>query len=184
MTRPISSHLLWACETPVVDGRQSAFNFLRERAAPVVVAPNGVEKPETVVVGVDFGQASERAARIAIDMLDGDGTVYLVYVDRPFDVLPDGIIAAEPDETAADISSRFATLDHNLRRPENVNIETIVLNGSPVPALLEFADRVGADMLAVGTHGLKGLQRLLLGSVSAELIRRATMPVIVAPAAS
>ncbi|HKV39246.1 MAG TPA: universal stress protein [Blastocatellia bacterium] len=45
-----------------------------------------------------------------------------------------------------------------------------VLTGEPRTAILEMADRWGADLIVAGSHGRRGLNRLLLGSVSEGLV--------------
>jgi nucleotide-binding universal stress UspA family protein len=65
----------------------------------------------------------------------------------------------------------------------NLRITTEVLAGSPKRAIVEDAERFGADLIVVGSHGYGGLKRFLLGSVSqavalhapcsVEIVRRA-----------
>jgi nucleotide-binding universal stress UspA family protein len=50
--------------------------------------------------------------------------------------------------------------------------------------VLELADAIRADAIVVGTHGARGLERLLLGSVAGEIVHDATVPVLVVPATS
>jgi nucleotide-binding universal stress UspA family protein len=47
--------------------------------------------------------------------------------------------------------------------------------------ILALADRIGADLIVVGTHAARGMERLLLGSVADKVIRGATQPVLVVP---
>ncbi len=47
--------------------------------------------------------------------------------------------------------------------------------------ILRFAEASGADLLAVGTHGARGAERMLLGSVADKVIRGASCPVLVVP---
>lgn len=51
--------------------------------------------------------------------------------------------------------------------------------GDPCDEILLLAARIEADLLLVGTHGRKGVDRLLLGSVAERLVRRASCPVLV-----
>jgi nucleotide-binding universal stress UspA family protein len=67
--------------------------------------------------------------------------------------------------------------------PPGVLVEPVVLNGTPVAAITEFAERVGADLVATGSHGHSRIDRLLLGSVSTGLVRNAHCAVLVAPQA-
>jgi nucleotide-binding universal stress UspA family protein len=48
-------------------------------------------------------------------------------------------------------------------------------------ALREIARSAGADCLVVGTHGLSGLDRAMLGSVAAKLMRQTSLPLLVVP---
>jgi nucleotide-binding universal stress UspA family protein len=48
----------------------------------------------------------------------------------------------------------------------NFEITTEIVQGSPKHVILDEAERWGADLIVVGSHGRRGLQRFLLGSVS------------------
>jgi nucleotide-binding universal stress UspA family protein len=48
-------------------------------------------------------------------------------------------------------------------------------------SVLEIAASTSADLIAVGTHGAAGVERLLLGSVADKVIRGAAQPVLVVP---
>jgi nucleotide-binding universal stress UspA family protein len=49
----------------------------------------------------------------------------------------------------------------------------IVERGNAKSVILDYARRWGADLIIVGSHGLKGLGRVLMGSVSAAVVRDA-----------
>jgi nucleotide-binding universal stress UspA family protein len=53
------------------------------------------------------------------------------------------------------------------------------LTGTPVDALLAFAESEPGRVLCVSSHGRSGLRRALLGSVAEQLVRRADVPVVV-----
>lgn len=48
----------------------------------------------------------------------------------------------------------------------------------PAPAIVDYADEHGVDMIVLGTHGRRGLRRFLLGSVAEEVVRTASCPVM------
>src|SRR4030095_12410676 len=52
--------------------------------------------------------------------------------------------------------------------------------GDPATQIHQVAVDVDADWIVVGTHAPKGLEKLILGSVSEALIRTARLPVLVA----
>ena len=49
---------------------------------------------------------------------------------------------------------------------------------SPATGILDVAESLGVDLLAIGTHGRTGLRRALLGSVADKVLRAATRPVL------
>ena len=51
--------------------------------------------------------------------------------------------------------------------------------GDPATAILEVARENSADLIVIGTHGRKGLLRILMGSVAESVLRGATCPVLV-----
>ena len=59
-----------------------------------------------------------------------------------------------------------------------------VVDGSPASAVLEHAEKLGAELIVVGTHGRTGLSRLALGSVAEHVVRSAGCPVLVVRAGS
>jgi nucleotide-binding universal stress UspA family protein len=63
-----------------------------------------------------------------------------------------------------------------------VSHQRVILDGSPVPAVLDAAEEWAADLVVVGNRGLGGFPELLLGSTSHQLAQHAHRPVlIVAP---
>jgi nucleotide-binding universal stress UspA family protein len=68
-----------------------------------------------------------------------------------------------------------------LRRafPPGVSVELTILHGSPAGAILGAVERLGPDLLVMGTHGRTGLQRLLVGSVAEQVMRASPVPVVI-----
>ena len=57
----------------------------------------------------------------------------------------------------------------------------LVEEGNPADHILAAAERMPADLIVMGTHGLRGFERWLLGSVTERVLRRATCPVLTVP---
>lgn len=53
------------------------------------------------------------------------------------------------------------------------------LEGSPAEAIVEAASDSGVDLLVMGTHGLTGFQKLILGSVTEKVLHRVRVPLLV-----
>lgn len=108
------------------------------------------------------------------------------------EIHPVHVIAADPavELKAVDEMSRHLTraMDRLRDRVERI-VEIIdvgqavrlhVRFGDPVKVLQQVAVDYDADVIVVGTHGRKGVERLLLGSVASDLVKVARLPVIVA----
>ncbi|MGZ4915526.1 MAG: universal stress protein [Halobacteriota archaeon] len=59
------------------------------------------------------------------------------------------------------------------------HVVTEVLDGHPAEELDAYAESHGVDLIVIGSHGRKGLDRLLIGSVADKIIRGAKVPVLV-----
>ncbi|ELZ91373.1 stress response protein [Haloferax mucosum ATCC BAA-1512] len=68
------------------------------------------------------------------------------------------------------IESRAADAD--------VEIETVVSEGTPASEILRHADKDGVDLVVMGTHGRSGLDRYLIGSVAERVVRGSSAPVL------
>ena len=58
--------------------------------------------------------------------------------------------------------------------------EVVVNHGEVWPILSEIADEKHIDLIAVGTHGRRGVKKMLWGSIAEEIFRLATKPVLTA----
>lgn len=59
-----------------------------------------------------------------------------------------------------------------------VPTETHVEQGTPWRTIVDFADQKGMDLLVMATHGRRGLDRYLLGSVTEKVVRASDVPVM------
>lgn len=55
----------------------------------------------------------------------------------------------------------------------------VVVGGECVEAILAFAGKVKADLIVISTHGNKGIEAILLGSVADRVIKKAHCPVLI-----
>jgi nucleotide-binding universal stress UspA family protein len=62
-----------------------------------------------------------------------------------------------------------------------VPMEPLIREGDPVSEILSQATDMKADLLVMGTHGRSGFERLLLGSVTEKILRKASCPVLTVP---
>src|SRR5579885_2069725 len=86
-------------------------------------------------------------------------------VDNSLFTKADGILA---DQARSAVEKTVESVKKALR--EEAKVEGDVLYGSPKAEILEYADRWPSDLLIVGSRGLKGFKRALIGSVSHTLL--------------
>jgi nucleotide-binding universal stress UspA family protein len=59
-----------------------------------------------------------------------------------------------------------------------IPIEHLLVEGDPAALILKVAEERHCDLIAMGTHGRRGLTRLLMGSVAEQVLRSAVCPVL------
>jgi nucleotide-binding universal stress UspA family protein len=138
--------------------------------------------PKRILVPLDETTEHEAILPLVADIARAGGaTVRLLHVWAPPDnvVTEDGQVISYMDQEVARL--RVQWLDY-LRTIEpllpDVAFEREVRFGTPLPEILAEAEEFGADLIAVTTSSRKTLKDRLLGSVAADLMKRAKVPVL------
>jgi nucleotide-binding universal stress UspA family protein len=58
------------------------------------------------------------------------------------------------------------------------DVEYTVIRGIPYEEILKFAEEKNIDLIVIGTHGRKGIDRVLFGSTAERVVRNASCPVL------
>jgi len=131
-----------------------------------------------VVVAYDFSDSSKVALERAIE-LACRAPEHVLHVVSVIDPHQDYQAAERVQEQLLDqLRSAFA------ERPATGEVHFFVHAriGTVPDEILDLASEIGADMIVIGSHGRTGVRRVLLGSVSETVVRRARCAVIVARA--
>lgn len=140
--------------------------------------------PRTVLVGVDFGNASARALALAGVVASRAGARIVALHAERFEPPPyftlEQIGRLETERRAAQ-DAAIAHLAQFAAAATAVPVEPLVVDAPAVDALLNQA--ATADLIVLGTHGRRGPGRWWLGSVAERVARAATVPVLVTRAA-
>jgi nucleotide-binding universal stress UspA family protein len=135
----------------------------------------------TIVVGYDESESSKAALKEAsLRVKNRNGKLYLVhavYFDKEeFAILPSQM--EKRFETGTHVC-RQAKLELQAQLGMNGSVESFVCEGEPPEVLIDIAQGKKADLIALGTYGRKGLKRLLMGSVTSQVILDAPCDVLV-----
>jgi nucleotide-binding universal stress UspA family protein len=134
---------------------------------------------DTILVPTDGSPAAERAVDHAVELATQFGaTVHALYVVDValYSSLEAGVDAvmesleAEGDRAVEDVASRCAAAD--------VETETAVVVGTVHRAIEKHIEDNDIDLVVMGTHGRKGIERFLLGSVTERTVRTSPVPVL------
>ena len=121
-----------------------------------------------VVVGFDFSSGSAYAVDLAINIANRwHSDIRLVYVkEKKEDEAP----------IRAEIERRNEGVAHLL---EDIKLEYVIREGSPAEQLAAQAKEDNAALLVVGTHGMSGIKRNMLGTNSHRIIEISPVPVLI-----
>ena len=157
---------------------ETALQLTRISRVPVLAVPVAASAPPRhAVVAIDFSDVSTRAAQAAVAAVGDDGVVELVHVLPAMDDL------SIPNDGAYELwaTQQLNSVAAQLFIPRGMTVSPVVLRGGAAGQVLDYATRVGADVIATGTHGRGFVARAILGSVTTKLIRGANCALLTVP---
>jgi universal stress protein A len=135
--------------------------------------------PKLILVPTDFSANAEQALDYACELAAKLGsTVRLVHaVPMP----PSALQVALPEEILEKLVAEHGEALEKLAVPRRASTsfgEPLIEVGDPRDMIVETARRLGVDLIVMGTHGRRGLSRVVMGSVAEDVIRHAPCPVL------
>lgn len=139
-----------------------------------------------IVVATGGSEWSDHALRYALDLAARYHTeeVVVVYVVPPtakVTVDPMGMVVLPPTPEAAPSATGREVLARAEAeaRARGVPCRTVLREGPVADQIVQVASEERADVVVVGSRGLTGIRRLLLGSISNEVAVKASCPVLI-----
>ncbi|MFT4881411.1 MAG: nucleotide-binding universal stress UspA family protein [Natronomonas sp.] len=131
---------------------------------------------DTVVVATDGSKSAERAVTVALGLASRfDAAVHALYV------VDAGEVAESPPEVREELEASLRAAGSEAVAFVDDHADTVttaVREGDPATEVIDYAESVGADLVATGTRGRHGEHAFLLGSVAETVVRRAPMPAL------
>jgi nucleotide-binding universal stress UspA family protein len=138
---------------------------------------------KSILFPTDFSEGSSQALQYAVDMTKKYGAkLYVVHVI--YDIAKGTgwyVPHVSMDQMYKDIQEGAKK---ELEKfgveglAEVKDIERTVLTGVPHEEVMNFAKKNKIDLIIMGTHGRKGIDRILFGSTAAQIVRFAPCPVL------
>ncbi len=161
------------CQAPV----------LTVRAGGAGYAPGTVRR---VLLPTDFSVDARQALEVAIRTfrLGAETTIHLLHVIHlppEYEVyradglsgMSRGLVGRSVEIAREDLGRVASSL-----RERGLTVEAEVAEGEPASVIVERADELGVDLVAMGTHGAGAIERLFLGNVARRVVQQAGCPVL------
>lgn len=121
---------------------------------------------ENVLVPINKGKLTNmKCIREAEEIVDPDGVIHVLYVD------PDGELDAEESKVMEHVNEELnqSKYDHTVRSVE----------GDPTDEIIEYNNKIPIDVIVMYTYDKTGIQKLITGSYTEEIINKTDVPVLV-----
>ncbi len=138
----------------------------------------------SILCPIDFSKHAQLALRYAEAIARrARATLTVAYVNDPFLVAAAAVALHDPHFVKQSATELQRFIDETLtrgRKPQ-LRIEPVTSIGQPAAQILKAAARTRSDLIVLGTHGLTGADRLIMGSTTLGVLRRTRVPVLAVP---
>jgi len=137
-----------------------------------------------IMISTDGSEPVKKAVDTAVEVARLSGAkLYAVYVvasggytfGHPRDI---GWERAMKEHLSAEGKEATAYVE-TVGKAANIEVESVLLEGSPAEEIVDFADKNNIDLIVIGTLGRTGIQKFLLGSVAQNVVRHSKKAVLV-----
>jgi nucleotide-binding universal stress UspA family protein len=145
--------------------------------------------PTKILLATDGSSEASLALTTAADIANSTNSelhvayVFPTAVQRPF---PNPILARPADEMEHELDEAMQQAQHFLDqrvdkgKQEGVSVaEAHLVRGRPDREVVHLSEEIGAGLIIMGSRGLGGVRRALMGSVSDSVVRHAHCPVMI-----
>ncbi len=135
---------------------------------------------DRVLVPTDGSERSRAAVDRAVELareVDAEVTVLSVMEEAAVEAEAYGGVPAEEGSARARAEDAAVEMAEHAAAAD-VDADPVLKAGDPAETIVDYADSGGFDVVVMGTRGLGGVERMLLGSVTDEVVRTSRAPVL------
>ncbi len=138
---------------------------------------------ENILFPVDFSECSDRVCPYALDVAEKfNARLHVLFAVEVIPYIPpdDGGQAVLMDMTSEIVREGENRMEAFCERclGRFSDYEAKVLIGNPAEKILRYTIEIPIDLIIMGTHGRKGLDRVLMGSVAEQVLKHAFVPAL------
>ena len=136
-----------------------------------------------ILFPVDFSQSSSKVVPYVRAMAKTfDSEIHLLFVGRAFEYyaaiyVPNVSIKTLEREIMEGAERRLEEFKFQYFR-KFANVQTVVVQGDISEEILKYIDSKKIDLLIMGTHGRKGFEKIVLGSVADRVAKASPVPIL------
>ncbi len=152
-------------------------------------------KIEKVLIALDYSPTAKMVAEAGYSLafnLDAKVVLLHIIAERVYYTSADyspitgftgfmNMSEMQLDSTEAIINMGLHYLDSARKHLGDENIKTIIREGEVAEAILETADEIQAQVIVMGLHSQKWLEKLIMGSVTEKVLQNTSLPLFVIP---
>lgn len=137
---------------------------------------------KNIVIATDGSRNTRRAISYGVELAKFSGaTVYALYVVDTKSMISENwtigrdtiynIMKSDGEKAVSEVRA--------IGEASGVEVKEVVLEGCPSSEIIKFAESNNADLIVMGTLGVSGLEKFLIGSVAKKVVRGSKVPVMV-----
>ena len=140
-----------------------------------------------ILVPTDFSPTAEKALRFAVNIASkSKGTVMLYHVYQSINMST----SVDLDKTGKQLNAQTEIdLNEKLQRlikeivtnNDHLTVNATVGNGSIINNILKFTEKNNIDLIVMGTQGVNGLKKVVMGSVASGIGQKSEIPILLIP---
>ena len=135
----------------------------------------------TIIVPIDFLSHTDKVVAYAINMAKRlKATLHFLHVVEEVSIYGDymGPTIKHFVPQMMELSQKKMDILVKKYNSDELSCQGTVLNGDVVEGICTYAEKNKADMIIIGTHGRKGLEKMWLGSVAERVVKNAPCPTL------